>query len=304
MISKTLTMLMADIQGYTSRTSTQTREENELFIKETQSFVKKHVQEFEGQLVKTMGDGFLVTFESPTNAVKCGLSIQRELSRRNANVLDTQNFVRFRIGICTGEVNIDEKGDVYGDAVNIAARIQSFAEPNHVFIAESTFLSMNQSEVSAMDLGPQQFKNVLREIRVYRVIKDEEEAAILDAQKRQRIFPSKYNMVMIAGLSAGMLIMAIVLAAVLFPRMREARPPVPEGSEMAPERIETTVPEPQALLSEEPEARDLLEQPRATRIEPQAEPAELIAEKEISELLYILDFLEWSIQAEESIEGN
>jgi class 3 adenylate cyclase len=303
MISKTLTILMADIQGYTSRTSTQTREENELFIKETQSFVKKHVQEFEGQLVKTMGDGFLVTFESPTNAVKCGLSVQRELSRRNANVLDTQNFIRFRIGICTGEVNIDEKGDVYGDAVNIAARIQSFAEPNHVFIAESTFLSMNQSEVSAMDLGPQQFKNVLREIRVYRVIKDEAEAAVLDAQKRQRAFPSKY-MVMIAGLSTGILLMAIVLAAVLFPRMREARPPAPEGSATAPERIETAVPEPQALLSEEPEAGDPLEQPRSTGVGPQAEPIEMIVEKEISELLYKLDFLEWSIQAEESIEGN
>jgi class 3 adenylate cyclase len=302
MISKTLTILMADIQGYTSRTSTQTREENELFIKETQSFVKRHVQEFEGQLVKTMGDGFLVTFESPTNAVKCGLSIQRELSRRNANVLDTRNFIRFRIGICTGEVNIDEKGDVYGDAVNIAARIQSFAEPNHVFIAESTFLSMNQSEVSAMDLGPQQFKNVLREIRVYRVIKDEEEEAVLDAQKRQRAFPSKY-MVMIAGLSAGILLMAVVLAAVLFLRMREARPPAPEGS-AAPERIENAVPEPQTHLFKKPEARDILEQRKATGVGPQAEPIELIGEKEISELLYRLDFLERSIRSEESIEGQ
>ncbi len=293
---------MADIQGYTSRTSTQTREENELFIKETQSFVKRHVQEFEGELVKTMGDGFLVTFESPTNAVKCGLSIQRELSRRNANVLDTQSFVRFRIGICTGEVNIDETGDVYGDAVNIAARIQSFAEPNQVFIAESTFLSMNQSEVSAMDLGPQQFKNVLREIRVYRVIKDEE-AAVLNVQKRQRAFPSKY-MVMIAGLSAGILLMGIVLAAILFPRMRETRPPAFEGSETAPERIETAVPEPKAHLFEEPETRNLREQRNGTGAGPEAEPMELIGEKEISELLYKLDFLEWSIHAEESTKGE
>ena len=132
MHSKTLTIFMADIQGYTSRTSQQSREENALFINEIRSFMEKHIEDHEGKLVKSMGDGFLVTFESPTSAVFCGQAIQRGIERRNANVLDTNHFIRIRIGISTGEVNMDETGDVFGDAVNIAARIESFADPSGV----------------------------------------------------------------------------------------------------------------------------------------------------------------------------
>ena len=167
---KTLTILFADVQGYTSRTAIQTRTENEQFVTEIRAFVEERIQEKGGVLVKAMGDGFLVTFESPTDAVACGQEMQKHIELRNANILDRNKFIRFRIGITTGEVNIDDTGDVYGDAVNIAARIQSFASPNDVFIAESTYLAMNKSEIKALDLGPQRFKNVLQEVRVYRVV--------------------------------------------------------------------------------------------------------------------------------------
>lgn len=172
MINKTLTIMFVDVQGFTSRTSLQTREENQLFIKEVNKFVEKYVKDKEGKLIKTMGDGFLVTFESPTNAVACGIAIQKEIERRNSNVLNENNWVKFRVGVSTGEVNVDENGDVYGEAVNIAARIQKFAQPNDVFISESTYLAMNKSEIRAKDLGHQKFKNVLQQVRVYQVLKD------------------------------------------------------------------------------------------------------------------------------------
>ena len=73
--------------------------------------------------------------------------MQREIDQRNANVLNQDNFIKFRIGISTGEVTIDEHGDVFGDAVNIAARIQKFAEPHDVYISEATYLAMNKSEI-------------------------------------------------------------------------------------------------------------------------------------------------------------
>jgi class 3 adenylate cyclase/Flp pilus assembly protein TadD len=184
---KTLTILFADVQGYTSRTSRQTRKENELFVTELKSFIEKNAGEKGGILVKTMGDGFLLTFESPTDAIICGQNIQSQIEQRNSNVLNNENFIRFRIGISTGEVNLDESGDVYGDAVNIAARIQSFAEPNGVYISESTYLAMNRSEINALDLGPQQFKNVMEEVRVYKVVKGNV-AAAFRARKRSK-FP-------------------------------------------------------------------------------------------------------------------
>ena len=164
--------MFVDVQGYTLRTSQATRQENQVFVREVNQFVQDKVKDKGGNLVKAMGDGFLITFESPTDAVACGLRMQEELERRNANILNPGNLIRFRIGISTGEVNIDDSGDVFGDAVNIAARIESFSEPNEVFIAEATYLAMNQTEVKAMDLGPQRFKNVVKEVRVYKILKE------------------------------------------------------------------------------------------------------------------------------------
>ncbi|MCP4649518.1 MAG: tetratricopeptide repeat protein [PVC group bacterium] len=166
---KTLTIVFADVQGFTSRTGRQTREQNELFLKEISSFVKKHVKNKGGVLVKTMGDGFLITFDSPTDAVACGQQMQKEIELRNANIMDQDKFIKFHIGICTGEVTVDDNKDVHGDAVNIAARIESFAGPNDVYIGEATYLAMNKSEINALDLGPQRFKNVVQEVRVYKV---------------------------------------------------------------------------------------------------------------------------------------
>ncbi|MFH1459611.1 MAG: tetratricopeptide repeat protein [Candidatus Omnitrophota bacterium] len=166
---KTLTIFFADVQGYTIRTGRQTREQNEIFVKEIRTFVEDNIKEKGGTFVKAMGDGFLGTFESPTDAVGCGQQMQKKIDERNSNVLRQDNFIRFRIGISTGEVTLDDSGDVFGDAVNIAARIQKFASPNDVYISEATYLAMNKSEIKAQDLGPQRFKNVLHEIRVYKV---------------------------------------------------------------------------------------------------------------------------------------
>jgi len=173
MTNKTLTIMFIDVQGYTSLTTQKTRDEQQLFVHEIKSFVEKHVKEKSGRLVKAMGDGFLATFESPTDAITSGKNIQKEISRRNASVLNPQHLIAFRIGISTGEATLDESGDVFGDVVNIAARIQKFAEPNEVFISESTYLAMNTAEIKAQDLGPQSFKNVLRQVRVFKVIRDD-----------------------------------------------------------------------------------------------------------------------------------
>lgn len=203
---KTLTILFVDLQGYTSRTARQSRDENELLVQELKSFIEKHTSQYGGTFVKAMGDGFLLTFESPTDAIVCGQEMQAKIEQRNANVLNKDNFVRFRIGISTGEVTMDDDGDVYGDAVNIASRIQSFAEPNDVYISEATYLAMNKSEINAMDLGPQTFKNVLKEVRVYKVLKDSSDvAAIPSVAQKRNVLPLILS---VAG--------AVIVAALLF----------------------------------------------------------------------------------------
>lgn len=207
-----LTVLFIDVQGYTSRTARQTRQENELFVKEMKLFIEKHCKDKGGTFVKAMGDGFLLTFESPTDAVACGRDMQIEVEQRNAHILNEDNLIRFRIGISSGEVNIDDAGDVYGNAVNIAARIQKFAEPNGVYISESTYLAMNKCEIKALDLGPQRFKNVVREVRVYKVLKD------LSGESAQvtRKGPKPNKVALIIG--ATLVIVIILSMFVLFKR--------------------------------------------------------------------------------------
>ncbi|MFH0984067.1 MAG: adenylate/guanylate cyclase domain-containing protein [Candidatus Omnitrophota bacterium] len=209
MLSKTLTIMFIDLQGYTSLTSQNTREEHQLFITEIHAFVEKHAQSKRGRLVKTMGDGFLITFESPTDAINCGLAIQEEIGRRNMNVLDESHWLRLRVGISTGEVSVDENNDVYGDAVNIAARIEKRCDPNEVFISESTYLAMNRSEVNALDLGALKFKNVTEDVRVFKILKE---------KKIPGEVPGSRSSLSVKGwiIAGGVAVLLIVVAGLFF----------------------------------------------------------------------------------------
>ncbi|HNV68907.1 MAG TPA: adenylate/guanylate cyclase domain-containing protein, partial [Candidatus Ozemobacteraceae bacterium] len=171
MQTRLMTIMFIDVQGFTKRTASQTLEETKVFIEETRTFVQEHLEKWNGKLIKTIGDGFLGSFEAPTSAIQAALEIQRKLEARNANILNPENFVRFRIGINTGEIAVDESGDVFGDPVNIAARIESFCEPNEVFISEATYLAINRNQFQLKDLGPQMFKNATREIRIYKILR-------------------------------------------------------------------------------------------------------------------------------------
>ena len=216
MIRKTLTILFTDVQGYTSRTGRQTRQQHELFIIELQSFIKKQTKEKNGNFVKSMGDGFMLTFESPTDAVACGISIQKQISLSSASIRKQEKPILFRIGVSTGEVMVDDNGDVYGDAVNIASRIEAFAIPGEVYISEATYLAMNKSEFNAIDLGPQKFKNVRHEISVYRVF--EGNADVISSL--QRPISKKHINAFIAIIA----VIGIGLLIVFFSQKRSSNP--------------------------------------------------------------------------------
>lgn len=119
-----------------------------------------------GRIVKTMGDGLLVDFPSVVDAVACAVTIQRGMIRRNGDIGDDKRIV-FRIGINIGDIIIDDK-DIFGDGVNIAARLESICEPGGLCVSE---LACDQVRgklpLKFVDGGEQQVKNIARPVRVF-----------------------------------------------------------------------------------------------------------------------------------------
>jgi adenylate cyclase len=122
-----------------------------------------------GREVKTIGDGFLVEFSSALEAVKCALEIQQAMGKRNQRV-PSERRILLRVGVHLGDVeHLD--GDVYGDAVNIASRIQSLADPGGIRITQQVFDHIrNNEEFRAVALGQNQLKNVQMPVQVYQVL--------------------------------------------------------------------------------------------------------------------------------------
>ena len=127
-----------------------------------------------GRIIKTTGDGMLVEFQSVVDAVTCAAEIQRRMMRRNADVPPAR-FIQFRIGINLGDVIIDED-DIFGDGVNIAARLESIAEPGGICVSGAVCdqVGGRLEDVVFEDLGDQQVKNIARPIRVFRVRLDQD----------------------------------------------------------------------------------------------------------------------------------
>ena len=126
-----------------------------------------------GRIVKLMGDGALVEFASAVDAVSCAIEIQRQIQKSDAGS-SKADLILFRIGIHVGDVII-EREDIYGDGVNIAARLEEIAEPGGISISEDAWRQV-QGKVPAnfIDTGEQSLKNIARPVRVYRVQLDKE----------------------------------------------------------------------------------------------------------------------------------
>lgn len=167
---QTLSILFADLAGSTERQARSSRAAIASDIARFQALLTPVFAAFRGELVKSMGDGFLVCFESPTDAVLAAVQVQKQLHADNASRAELGSQLHVRIGIATGEVSRDASGDVFGDPVNLAARVQASAEPDAVWLAETTFLSMNKNEVQAFEVGARVFKGIPGEVKVYRVL--------------------------------------------------------------------------------------------------------------------------------------
>jgi adenylate cyclase len=122
-----------------------------------------------GRIIKTTGDGMLFEFQSVADAVVCAAEIQRRMARRNADISPTR-WMQFRIGINVGDV-IAEENDIFGDGVNVAARLETLAEPGGICVSSAVRDQVGErlEDVAFEDIGDQSIKNIARPIRVFRV---------------------------------------------------------------------------------------------------------------------------------------
>jgi adenylate cyclase len=126
------------------------------------------IAEHRGRIVKTTGDGLLAEFASVVDAVRYAVEIQRAMAEHNADV-PAERRIEFRIGINLGDIIIDE-GDIYGDGVNVAARLEALAEPGGICVSRVVRDQVRDKvEFGFEDLGEQQVKNIARPVRVYRI---------------------------------------------------------------------------------------------------------------------------------------
>ncbi|MBI5543064.1 MAG: adenylate/guanylate cyclase domain-containing protein [Deltaproteobacteria bacterium] len=162
-----LAIVFTDIKGFTARTSQQTYEENRRMLRVHDALLMPVFKAFGGRKIKTIGDAFLVVFESPTQAVLCGVAIQDRLWDYNRRVPEADQ-IHVRVAINMGEVRL-EGGDVFGEPVNIAARVEGLADAGEVLFTEAVHLAMNKAEVPSEDRGRHELKGIPEKVQVYRV---------------------------------------------------------------------------------------------------------------------------------------
>jgi adenylate cyclase len=161
-------VLAADVAGY-SRLMGRDEEGTLANLKSLRkSLVDPCIAAHRGRIVKTTGDGMLVEFASAVDAARCAIEIQRGMAAQNAGVpQDTR--IEYRIGIHVGDIIIDDN-DIFGDGVNIAARLEGIAEPGGVCISDDAQRQVRgKVELAFDDMGPQSLKNIAEPMRAWRL---------------------------------------------------------------------------------------------------------------------------------------
>jgi adenylate cyclase len=167
-IRRLAAILAADVAGYSRLMGADEEGTLERLKALRRELLDPKIAEHHGRVVKTTGDGLLVEFASVVDAVRCAVAVQQAMPERDTDVA-AENRIELRIGINLGDV-IVEGDDLYGDGVNIAARIEALADAGGVFVSHTVHDHVRDRLPFAFeDLGEQQVKNIARPVRVYRV---------------------------------------------------------------------------------------------------------------------------------------
>ena len=168
MHTETLAIVFTDIKGYTAATSAQTHRQNARMLRRIERIIAPVVRGYSGRVVKSIGDAYMIVFRSPTEAVRCATAVQDRLHQHNASTRADQ-AIHIRIAMNIGEVRV-QRGDVFGEPVNVASRVESITPANEIYFSEAIFLTMNRSQLPSERVGDFELKGIPEPITVHRAL--------------------------------------------------------------------------------------------------------------------------------------
>ena len=207
-------IVSADVAGY-SRLMGQDESGTLAALKaHRRELIDPKIAEYGGRIVKTTGDGLLLEFPSVVEAVRCTVDVQRGMAERHAGI-PAERRIEFRVGINVGDIILDGE-DIYGDGVNVAARLQALAEPGHICVSKNVRDQvLDKLSFAFEELGAQQVKNIARPVEVYRILDDPRSAM---AQPQRVIGPQMFSRITrgarwgwLAGVTAVVIVAGIAI---------------------------------------------------------------------------------------------
>ncbi|MCB5174998.1 SUMF1/EgtB/PvdO family nonheme iron enzyme [Microvirga lenta] len=215
-------ILAADIAGYSRLMGFDEEGTLARLKRHRRELIEPTIHEHFGRVIKTTGDGFLAMFDSPLEAVRCAIVIQQSMAARNMS-LPPEQWIRYRIGVNLGDVIVDPD-DIYGDGVNIAARLENLADPGGVYISGGVYEQIKNKLVCGyQSLGDEKLKNITDPVRIYRVLPDP--AAVSRATRSRWKWTAAGAMALLGAVGAGW--------SVLVLREAEGARPAPVGPPVA-----------------------------------------------------------------------
>lgn len=169
-VTRRLTAIVAvDVAGYSRLVATDEEGTLVTLRQHRADLIEPAIGAYQGRIANTAGDSFLVEFPSVVNALRCAIELQHGMAERNSDIASDRR-ITFRIGINLGDV-VEQDGDLLGDGINVAARLESLAEPGGICISNAACEQVRgRVEVDFEDLGAQALKNIPEPVRVYRVL--------------------------------------------------------------------------------------------------------------------------------------
>jgi adenylate cyclase len=215
---KIAAILVADVVGYSRLTGADEDRTLARLRGLRSDLIDPAIAAHHGRVIKRTGDGILIEFRSVVDAVRCAIEVQNGLIERNSG-LPSERRIEFRVGIHLGDVVEESDGDLMGDGVNIAARLESIAAPGAICLSEDAYRQVKgRLDLAVSDLGPTQLKNIADPVRVYSL----EVGKPAQVRATKPAAPERRSMFML--LAAG-IVALVVITARIWLAVRPARGP-------------------------------------------------------------------------------
>jgi len=165
---KLMAILYADVAGY-SRLTGEDEDATHRSLSEYLDLISSTIDSHQGKVMHYAGDAALAKFDAVLNAISAAVAIQKELNTRNRDIPDERR-IQFRIGINLGDV-IEDRGDIYGDGVNVAARLESLADPGGICISGAVRSAVGKKlDLDYQDMGEKTVKNIAEPVRTFKIV--------------------------------------------------------------------------------------------------------------------------------------